>query len=171
MSIFVWFGKEVAKLFHSLKITVAPMVVSILELVQTAEDTGLLPGIAKIIDDMTKGKVAEDINTAIKAGVLNAIALFLGIEGLPANPTEQQEKDFSAAVLNAVLSKKAQQSVPGKVISALGVDIYDIIQKSVAAHTDGTKVTAAEIIEDVELAFQDAQALIAAAQNTDTSTE
>ncbi len=156
-----WFGK----LVHSFKVSVAPMVVSILEAVQGLEDTGLIPGLAKIIDAATGGKGAETINADLKAALPNAIAAFLAVEGLPANPTPQQEKDFETAILNAVVSKKAQQSVPGQVISTLGIQIYDLIKKIVADHADGSAVKAAEIVAAVEEAWSDYQADLAAAQD------
>lgn len=153
------------KVLHSFKVSVAPMVVGILEAVQGLEDTGLLPGLAKIIDTATGGKGAETINADLKAALPKAIAVFLGVEGLPANPTEQQEKDFETAILNAVVSKKAQQTVPGQVISALSIQIYDLIKKIAADHADGSAVKAAEIVTAVEEAWVDYQNDLAAAQD------
>lgn len=153
------------KVLHAFKVSVAPLVVGALELIQKEEDSGLLPGLSKLIDSATGGKGAETINADLKAALPNAIAFFFGVEGLPANPTEQQEKDFSAAILNAFVSKKAQQTVPGKVISALGVEIYDLIKKIAAEHADGSAVTAAEITGAVEKAYQYYVAALSAAQD------
>lgn len=161
MSLWTW----LAKVWHAFKVSVAPMVVGILELLQGGEDSGLFNGLSKIIDDATGSKVASDINAKLKAILPNAIAALLGVEGLPANPTDDQIKDFEQKILNAVISKKAQQSVPGQVISALGVQIYDIIKKLVAEHADGSAITAAQITNAVEEVFQDLQADKAAAQD------
>lgn len=160
MSLWTWLGG----IFHGIKVKIEPIVVGILQLVQKAEDTGLLPGIAKILDNLTGSKLPTEVNDELKAELPKLLAVWLGIAGLPPNPTDQQEKDFANAIENAIISKKAQQTVPGEVISDLGVQIYNRIKQIAAAHVDGSKVTKAEIITAVEDSFQDLQNDIANAQ-------
>lgn len=161
MSLWTWIGG----IFHGIKVKIAPAVVGILQLVQGAENTGLLPGIAAIIDNMTGNKVASSINAEIKAQVPKEIALWLGIETLSADATPDQEAAFEKAVLDAFLSKKAQQTVPGQVISPLGVQVFAIIKKLVTdANTHETAITAPQIAGAIEEAFQDLQKDLAVAQ-------
>lgn len=144
--------------FHTLKVKIAPAVVGILQLVQGAENTGLLPGIAAIIDKMTGTLVASNINAQLKVQVVNEIAVWLGIQTLSANATPEEEAKFEQAVLDAVISKKAQQSVPGQVVSALGVQVFAIIKKLVSdAKINDTAISAGQIAGAVEESFQDYQ--------------
>lgn len=151
--------------FHTLKVKIAPAVVGILQLVQGAENTGLLPGIAAIIDKMTGTLVASSINAQLKVQVTNEIAVWLGIQTLSTDATPEDEAKFEQAVLDAIISKKAQQSVPGQVVSALGVQIFAIIKKLVAdAKIHDTAISAGQIAGAVEESFQDYQKDLAAAQ-------
>lgn len=161
MSIFSW----IPKLFHSLKVKIAPIVVGILQFVQGAEDKGFLDGVAALIDKMLGNKVAEDINAQIKKQLPLQIALWLGIETISADATDDQIKAFEQSILNAFISKKAQQTVPGQVARDLGLQIYVIIKKLVTdAKAHETAVTAAQIGQAIEEAFQDYQADLLAAQ-------
>lgn len=153
--------------FHTIKVKIAPAVVGILQMVQAAENTGLLPGIAAIIDKMTGTLVASNINAQLKVQVVNEIALWLGVETLSADATPEDEAKFEQAILDAFISKKAQQTVPGQVVSALGVQVYAIIKKLVAdAKVHETAITAPQITGAIEEAFQDYQQDLAAAKAT-----
>lgn len=161
MSIFSW----IPKLFHSLKVKIAPIVVGILQFVQGAEDKGFLDGVAALIDKMLGNKVAEDINAQIKKQVPLQIALWLGVESISIDATDEQIKAFEQSILNAFISKKAQQTVPGQVVTALGIQVYAIIKKLVTdAKAHETAITAAQMAMAVEEAFQDYQADLLAAQ-------
>ncbi|MBS1915652.1 MAG: hypothetical protein JST87_05205 [Bacteroidetes bacterium] len=152
MSLWTW----LSKIFNDVKVKVAPVVVGILNAIQGAEDSGIVDTIAKIIDGAFNTKIAETVNAALKTAVLDAIAAELAITGLPANPTDADIKAFETAIVTAVAGKKAV-GVKGKAVIDLGVQVYDIIQKIVAEHIDGSKVTAAEIVIAVEEAYQDWQ--------------
>lgn len=162
MSIWTW----LAKIWTDIKIKVGPLVVGILHVIQGAEDSGIVDGIAKVIDDATKTKIAEDANAELKVVVLDGIAVELAVDKLPANPTDADVKAFESAIVTAVAGKKAV-GVKGKAVLDLGVQVYDIVQKTLAAHVDGTKVTAQEITTDVEDAYQDWQADLAAETASD----
>lgn len=158
--------------FHTLKIKIAPAVVGILQLVQGAENSGLLPGIATIIDKMTGSLVASNINAQVKVQVVNEIALWLGVQTLSADATPEEEAKFEQAILDAVISKKAQQSAPGQVVSALGVQVFAIIKKLVAnAKLNDTAISAGQIAGAVEEAFQDYQTDLANAQANKAGTD
>lgn len=151
--------------FHALKIKIAPAVVGILQLVQGAENTGLLPGIATIIDKMTGTLVASTVNAELKVQIPNQIAVWLGVETLSADATPEQEAIFEKAILDAFVAKKVQQTVKGQVISALGVQVFAIIKKLVAdAKVHETAITAPQITGAIEESFQDYEQDLAAAQ-------
>jgi hypothetical protein len=163
--------KWLAALGHSVKVKAAPFIVSILQVLQKGEDIGLIPAIDKAIDDTFDTKIFENTNELLKKAIKAGIALFLGIEGLPDNPTEADIQTFITNAENALISKKAQQSVPGEVISAMGVKMFAIIKNLVDAHKiSETAVTAAEITDAIEEAFQDLQKAIAAAQANQEAT-
>lgn len=162
MSIWTWFGG----IFHSIKVKIAPVIVSILEVLKGAEESGVADAITSFIDRALNTHVAEDINAFIKKNVYAAIAAFLGLEGLPDNPTDDQIKAFVSLAVTALAGKVAAESIPGKVYQDFGIQLYDLIKKEVdASKLSHNAVTANEIAIDIEQAYQDyvaAQAQIAA---------
>lgn len=162
MSIWTWFGG----IFHSIKVKIAPIIVSILEIVKGAEESGAADAIAKFIDKVFRTRVAEDVNAVIKKRVYDGIAVFLGIEGLPDNPTDDQIKALVSAATAALAGKVAAESIKGKVYQDFGIHLYDIIKREVdASKLSHNPVTANQIAMDIEEAYQDyvaAQAQIAA---------
>lgn len=160
MSIWTWLGN----IFHTVKVKIAPAIVSILNIVQGLEKVGIVDGVAKVVDTAFKTKLAEDANALVKANILTQIALWTGVAKLSADSTEADIKAFDDAVLAAVLSKKAAQSIPGQVASDLGAQIFQIVKTTIGdAQVHETSVTAADIIADIEEAYQDLLADIAAA--------
>jgi len=161
MSLWTWLGG----LFHHLKVKIAPAVVGILEVVKGAEESGVVDGLAKVVDQAFHTTAAENGNALLKKGINSALAAFLAIEDLPDNPTEDQVQKFGKDVLTAVAGKKAAQSIPGQVNVNLGAQLWVIIDKIYQGHkADGGKVTAAEIITAVQEAWQDLQDDIARAK-------
>lgn len=151
MSIWTWLGG----ILHDIKIKVAPLIVGIIEAVKAAETSGILPAIATVLAPITKN-LSVTINNLVQANINTQLAVWLGIEGLPANPTEAQELAFSNAVAVAYEGKKAAETVNGQVEQELGVQLYNIIVKTVGADkVAGTNVTANQIAGDIEEAYQD----------------
>lgn len=168
MSIWTWLGG----IFHDIKIKVAPLVVGILEAIKTGETSGVIPAIANVLAPITKN-LSVTVNNLVQANINTQLAVWLGVEGLPTDPTPAQEQAFSSAVAVAFEGKVAAASVKGQVEQALSVQIYDIIVKTVGADkVAGTKVTANQIAGDIEEAYQDFvadQAAATAAANTATT--
>jgi hypothetical protein len=164
MSIWTWFGG----IFHSIKVKIAPVIVSILEILKGAEESGVADAITSFVDKALHTHVAEDINALVKKNIYNAIAAFLAIEGLPDNPTDDQIKAFVSVAVTALAGKVAAESIKGKVYQDFGIELYDIIKKAVdASKVSGKAITANQIAGDLEEAYQDyvaAQAQIAAGQ-------
>lgn len=162
MSLWSW----LAGIGHTIKIKVAPLVVGILNIVKGLEDDGVLPAIAKVLAPITKN-LSVEINTLVQTNVNKQLALWLGIEDLSTTPTQEEETTFATAVVNAFASKKASETVKGQVETELGVQLYNIIATTIGADkVANIKVTAAQITGDVEEAFEDLQADLAAAQGT-----
>lgn len=168
MSIWTWFEK----VFDEAELKVNRVVVSILQAVQGLEDSGVLPFIAKILDKAT-GHLSTEINEGVKKAVTAGLVTELAIAGLPANPTEQDIKDFDSRVISAFAGKKAAQSMPGQVVSQLGAQLYNIIHTSIGQAV-GKPLTCAVIITDIEQGFQDFlqdEASANAAQTDDPETQ
>lgn len=166
MSIWTWLGN----IFHDVKVKIAPAIVAVLNVVQGLETVGIVDGVAKVIDTYFKTKLAEDANALVKANILNQIALWTGVAKLSADSTEADIKAFDDAVLAAVVSKKAAQSVPGQVVDELGAQIFTIVKATITADkVHETSVTNAEIVGDLEAAWQALQTDIANAQANQTS--
>jgi hypothetical protein len=166
MFLWSWLGN----FLHGVKVKIAPVVVGILNVVSGLETTGVLDGVAKVIDTYFKTSLAENVNALVKANVIKQLALWLGVEDLPASPTVAQEQQFSQDITQAFLSKKAQQSVPGQVAQELGVQVFNIIQTTVGADKVADKaVSAGQMATMVEEAFEDLQGDIATAQTAASS--
>lgn len=154
MSLWTWIGG----LFHHLKVKIAPAIVGLLEVIKGVEESGVVDGLAKVIDQAFHTTAAENGNAILKKSINSALATFLAIEELPDNPTEEQLQLFGQNVLTAIAGKKAAQSIPGQVNVNLGAQLYVIIDKIYQGHKiDGGKVTAGEIAKAVEEAWQDYQ--------------
>lgn len=152
--VFAWIGG----LFHSLKVKIAPAIVGILEVAKGAEDSGVVDAFAKVIDQTFHTTAAENGNALLKKGINSGIAVFLAIEDLPDDPTEDQVQKFGEDVLTELAGKKAAQSIPGQVNTNLAAQLYVIIDKIYQGHkADGGKVTVGEIATAVEQEWQNYQ--------------
>jgi hypothetical protein len=149
MSIWTW----IDGIFHGAKIKLAPIVVGILQVLKGGETSGVLPAIAQALSGITKG-LSVEINTLLTNNINNAIAAFLALEQLPANPTTAQLEAFGTAVLTAIEGKKATQTVTGQVNVNLGAILYTAIANTIGADKIANlKVTVGQIAIDVENAY------------------
>lgn len=149
MSIWTW----ISGIFHDAKVKLAPVVVGILEVLKGGETSGVLPAIAQALSGVTKG-LSVTINNLVMANINNALAAFLALEQLPANPTTAQLEAFGTAVLTAIEGKKATQTVTGQVNVDLGAILYTTIANTIGADkVANVKVTAGQIAVDVETAY------------------
>lgn len=165
MSLWSWLGNIV----HDVKVKVAPLVVGILQVIKSGEDSGVLPAIAKVLSPIT-GTLSVAANNLVQANVNKQLALWLGIETLSATPTAEEEAAFATALYNAFASKKASETVKGQVETELGVQIYNVIATTIGYDkVHNLKVTAGQIATDVEEVYQDLQDDLAAAQASDNT--
>ncbi len=166
MSIWTW----IKNLGHHIKIDVTHIVVPALQLLQGLEDDGLLPGIAKLLDSTT-GHLSTEINAVLQKAIIAGIAVGLGIEGLPDNPTPQQVLDFSNAAVAALAGKK-KLGIKGEAITHLGIQLYNTITGIIDADKlANVKVTYGQIGKALEDTYQQLQQTLAdiAAGKEDTT--
>lgn len=171
--VWAWFGK----LFHGVKVHLAPIIVALFQSIKTAEDSGILDAAAKAIDAKT-GHLAGDINAGLKKALPIALATSLGIENLPDSPTEADITTFENNVRKAVTDAGIKLSIPGQVWLDIGPKIYshlqDVIGKANVANVAVTAQDMAGAIEDSYKDYQTEQQKIAdevgQADDTDTTT-
>lgn len=159
MSLWTWIGG----ILHGVKVKIAPAVVGFLNVLSGLEESGIIDGIDKVIDTAFKTKVAENVNAVIKANILTWIAAWTGVETISSNASNADKKKFSDAIVAAVVSKKASQTVSGQVIEELGIQVWSIVQKAVGEIHEKA-ATAAQITGYLEEAYQDLQKDLADAQ-------
>jgi hypothetical protein len=149
MSIWTFLGG----IFHTVKIKLAPIMVGILQVLKGGETSGILPAIAKVLSPITAG-LSVTVNNALTANINNALAVFLGIEALPSNPTTAQLDAFGILVLTTLEGKKATQDVAGQVNVQLGALLYTAIANTIGADKIANlKVTVGQITIDIEGAY------------------
>lgn len=154
MSIWSWLGR----LFHGLKTDVAKVAVAITEGVQSALKSGVLPVIADVIDITFHTHLGEDIVKQLNTFVPKILAVELGLEGLPDNPTTEEITAFADKVSTAISGKDLTGK--SKVWTTLSAQIALMIKNQVDA---GTPLTWAQLVSDIEDAYQDYKADLAAA--------
>lgn len=147
-----WF----ANAFVDIKTDIAPVLVNVIEAIRTAETDGLLPAIANALSPLTKG-LSVEVNNKIAAGIPKALAVALGIEGLPANPTAAQVTAFCDAAITAIAGKEAD--VKGSAYTETVGQLYVLIESSLESKTG---LTVGAVIVDVEQAYEDMEENIAA---------
>lgn len=144
-----------AKVFVSHIISAAPVAVTITEGIKAIlanPITGMLENIADLVTGTSiPTVVAADINALIP----KIMAVELSVEGLPDNPTPAQILAFEQAVL-AAFNVTSNNS---KLYTELGAQIYGRIQAGVAG---SQPITFAELVNDIEGAYQDYQKDLAA---------
>lgn len=148
MSIFTKIGQWFAKTFSSVLQDADKIAIAITEGFKTAMVTGVVGWIAELLDGLTKSQVPTEIVTLIQNNIDKVLAAELAIQGLPASPTAADILTFEQAVLKAF----GVTSSTSKLYTTLAAQIYGIIQAQAQA---GTKFTFAELVDDVEAAYQD----------------
>jgi hypothetical protein len=165
MSIWTWFGK----LFHTVQVKIAPAIVVVLNAVDGLETTGILPAAAAAFSKVTGG-LSTVVNAAIIARLPITISAFLGLETLSSTATAAQITAWEQSVITAVKSKKATQTISGQVLTTLSGQIFADVQAILAANkVAGKNFTLAEGIAEVENAYQELQADLAATSTTATT--
>lgn len=147
--------KWISCLVHTIEVKLAPLASSILQVVKGAEDTGILNGIATLIDGVTHGHIATEVNDLIKKNVVKGLAVSLAINDLPVNPTPDQVKIFETELVTALASKAAADSIVGQSYTNLGATVYSIIEGTIAdAKLTGGKLTFAQVAIKLEEAYK-----------------
>lgn len=149
MSIFKAIGAWFAKAFKSIKTDGAKIAVAITEGLQTALKSGVVAAIADLIGGIFPNvkNLPAEIVADLEKLLPKILAAELAVEGLPDSPTQQDIADFESRVLAAfgVTDNKS------KLYSTLAAQIYGIIQ----SHVGAGSYTFAELVADVEQAYQD----------------
>lgn len=138
-----------AKIFKSVKTDAAKIAVAITEDVQTALKSGVIGALADVISSIFPNvkHLPQDVVTELENIVPKALASELALQGLPDNPTEQDVTDFE----NKVLTAFNLHDDKSKLYSVLSAQIYGILLK----HIGKTGLTFADRLADVEEAYQD----------------
>lgn len=155
MSIFQKIGAWFASVFSDIKLHIAPLVVTILEGIKSAEDDGVLPAIAAALDQVS-GHLSTEINTFLQKQIANALAAAVAVEGLPDSPTVDDIKAFEARVFTAIGAQKL--IAPGQNWTTFGAEVFVLISDAVKASNG--HLTYAVIIGLIESSFQDLQAAL-----------
>ena len=146
-----WIGKELT----DVEVKVAPVLVSAIEAIRTAEADGVLPAISKALSPITGG-LSVTINNDVEAGIPGALAAALGIEALPADKTAEQLTAFGQSVITAIAGQNA--AVKGAPYTKTVAQFIILLQTSGA--TPGGQ-TLGKTITDVEEAYADMEQNIA----------
>lgn len=148
MSIFTKVGAWISKVFNGALRDADQIAIVTTEAVKTALVNGVAGFIAEVLDGLTKSQVPTEILTLVQNNISKILAVELGIQGLPANPTEADILAFEQSVLTAfsVTSDKS------KLYTTLAAQIYGIIKTQADS---GTSFTFAQLVSDVESAYAD----------------
>ncbi len=155
---FVW----LAKVFVSHAVSAAPVAITITEGIKTLLANPISSLLENIADTVTGTNLPTAVANDINAIIPKILAVELGIEGLPQNPTADQILTFEQAVLSA-FNVKSNNS---KLYTELGAQIYGIIQASV---NSSTGINFATLVADVEQAYIDYQKDLAANATVSTA--
>lgn len=148
---FKWLGKILAA---GVK-TEAPIAVTITEAIKTILANPVTGFLENMIDAVTGTSIAVDAANEINSLIPKVLSAELAIEGLPANPTEADILAFEQRVL-AAFNVKSDNS---RLYTVLGAQIYGIINTTVQS---GKPVTFAVLVADIEAAYEDYKADLAA---------
>lgn len=138
----------------------AKIALSIIEEFKTFTDNPSTGFIVGLLDELTKSHIPTDILAAIKDKLPDALAVTLAVQGLPADPTEQDIQDLEKRILDAfgVTADKSE------FYSRLGARIISIIRSNTMP---GQTFTFAVLANDLEKAYQ----AYLTAKNGDTAAE
>lgn len=150
ISAWSWFKK----VFVSHTSSAASIAVTITETVKALLSNPITKLFENVADAITHTQLPTEIANTINSVIPKILAVELGIQGLPDNPTEADILAFEQAVLNAF----SISSDNSKLYTTLGAQIYGIIKSKLE---DG-KFTFAEAVDAVEQAWAAYQSDLAA---------
>lgn len=148
---FVWLYKQIAA---GVK-TEAPIAVTITEAIKTILANPVTSLLENIFDAVTGTTIAVDAANQITTLIPKVLAAELAIEGLAANPTQADVLAFEQRVL-AAFNVKSDNS---RLYTVLGAQIYGIVNAQVQS---GQPLTFAVLVADIEAAYEDYKADLAA---------
>lgn len=161
---FVWLWAQIKKIGNWTVEHAAPTLVALIGTLQSFWNTGTPGFLAGILDQLTKSGVPTTVVNAVGKELPNMLAVSLAIQGLPADPTDQQVIDFEQRVL-AAFNVHDDKS---KLYTTLGAQLLGIIRRDLIP---GQKFTFAKLVTDLEEAYQDYLADKAAEAADATATE
>jgi hypothetical protein len=138
-----WF----TKVFVSHAVSADKVAVTITETLKTLLANPVTGFLLNMADAVTGTQVPTNIANAINGIIPKILAVELGIEGLPANPTADQITAFE----NQVLSAFNVSSNNSKLYTEVGAQVYGIIQANI---TNGTTNFAGWVVA-IETAYTD----------------
>ena len=139
-----WFSKA----FNTVKDDVAPLAVTITESIKMVLDTGLV----KAITDLIPGTLDDKIVAFLQDAIPKALAIELGLEGLPDNATEEQITAWITSVEKAIGGKEWQAK--SQFWTSLSVRIFNDIQNGYNQDPEAKSLSFATIVSIVEDAYQ-----------------
>lgn len=144
---FVW----LSKVFVSHSVSDAPVAITITEAIKAILANPIVGFLENVADAVTGTQIPTTVANAITGIIPKILAVELGIQGLPANPTPDQILAFEQSILKAF----SITSNNSKLYTELGAQIYGILQAS-----PDTKF--ATLVNDIEQAYLDYQKDLAA---------
>ena len=151
MSVWSWIkGWHLERVFTSIKNNADKVAIAITEAVKTALNSGVVDFIVRIVDNALPQlhDLPATVVAKIREVIPKVLAAELALQGLPDSPTADDILKFEQNILTA-FGVHDQKS---KLYTTLAAQIYDIIKTDVDA---GTKLTFAELVKDVDQAYQD----------------
>ncbi len=139
-----WFSKA----FNNIKHDAAPVAVAITQYLKTALDSGLL----KTIADLIPGDIGKEVLAVLQNAVPKALAIELGLEGIPDNATPDQIQAFILSVEKAIGGKSWQEK--SEFWTKFSVNIYNTIQTDINNSPDHASISFAQIVELIEETYQ-----------------
>jgi hypothetical protein len=149
MKIFKKIGEWFKRAFATVKTDGAKVAIAITEGIQAALKSGVVGFLAKVIESIFPAThdIPEQAVAEINKLIPKVLATELAVQGLPDSPTEADILSFEQSVLQAFMVHDQKS----KLYTVLASQIYGILQH----HTQGTPFTFAELVADIEEAYQD----------------
>lgn len=148
MSIFTKIGAWFKKAFTTIKDDADVVAITVTEAIKQGLDDGLLPALADVIP----GSLPKEIVAELQIWIPKALALELGLQGLPDNASADQITAFVQTIVQAVAGSTAQAK--SKLWTTLAAQVYTLIETDVNQSANGN-LTFAQIVEIVEAAYVD----------------
>jgi hypothetical protein len=137
-------------LIPNIKKFISHTAVAITEAIKTAtEPTGILQQLAQVIDATLKTKLAETAVAAVQAIAIKALAVELGVEGLPDNPTGDDILAFENSVFKAITGKDPFGQ--SKFYTSYAAQVFTIVQTALGKNHN---LSFADIVLIVEESYQ-----------------